>query len=197
MPYDIDGLIGRGVRLPIDDAAPKQTLSDLICESMRDAAKRAVTYTAHEVCMHSFVNDSPSVCMACGVSVVSARIANAKLSASVPVPGDHAGWDKLKAALAKCEPTIPSQPMSKTEAQLHHLTSVFGSREKALDHWKECHLAERAKRNAREHADYNDSAAMTKGLYEHGRAQELEQAMSRPLAAEKSMRAQILLREDD
>lgn len=95
------------------------------------------------------------------------------------------------------EDIFPSAPMTKTEAQLHHLTSVLGSREKALDHWKECHLADRAKRNAREHADYNDSAAMTKGLYEHGRAQELEQAMSRPLTAEKSMRAQILLREDD
>jgi len=92
---------------------------------------------------------------------------------------------------------VRAQSMTKTEALIHHLTSVLGSREKALDHWKECHLAERAKKNARTHADYNDSAAMTQGLYEHGRAQELEQAMNVPIAAEKSMRAQLLLREDE
>lgn len=130
-----------------------------------------------------------------GFGVWAKEKRDAPLPANAPI--DPAEWDKLRAALDKCEPAIPTQPMTKTEAQLHHLTSVLGSREKALDHWKECHLAERAKKSARAHADYNDSAAMTQGLYEHGRAQELEQAMNMPIAAEKSMRAQLLLREDD
>ena len=176
-------------------------------------------YAAAEVCQHAFAYDT-GVCMACGVSAQSARLAKKPKPA---IPADSL-WDKLKTEFDQCEAVLdregdlvgvnpippgmkvngftkeeiyPSAPMTKTEAQLHHLTSVFGSREKALDAWKAAHLGARAIKNNREHADYLDACDMEREIDELSAAQELQHAMSRPLATEKSMRAQLLLRDDD
>lgn len=96
----------------------------------------------------------------------------------------------------------PSQPMTKTEAQIHHLTSVLGSREKALDAWKAAHLDDRAKRNANNNPPTPPKPGEAEARYQAHRVEidrrdALAAAMSRPIAAEKSMRAQVLLREDD
>ena len=103
----------------------------------------ASMYDVSESCNHAFAYDT-GVCMACGVSVVSARLASAKPSINQPI--DPAGWDKLRAALDKCESPHEASPVEiKTAPATAPLTA----------------------------------------------------AMSRPLAAEKSMRAQLLLRDDD
>lgn len=170
-------------------------------------------YAAAEVCQHAFAYDT-GVCMACGVSVASARLASAKPPVNEPI--DPAGWDKLRAAFDKCDrgleesrdflkrqgvPRVEITPTLEVAA----LTILHGSRERALDAWKAEHLAARAKRNT----DRNPltppkpgEAEAREKRYQAQRAEidrrdALTAAMSRPLAAEKSMRAQILRREDD
>lgn len=126
----------------------------------------------------------------------------------VGIPYDPSAWAKLaesfeqrEAALKESQDFLKRQGVPGVEItptlEVAALTILHGSREKALDAWKAAHLGARAIKNNRDHADHLDACDMEREVDELSDAQTLQHAMNVPIAAEKSMRAQVLLREDD